>query len=124
MAEKPTSEEDVAGLVQGAIASADAVIAGIAEFTEAVALIEAAMLGIDEHVALAKWSIDEHVGLAKGGIDTHVAMAKAGIDTHVAVAKNGINQHAAAAVAQAIQSNMQTIVNAVLEAISRQGYTA
>ena len=119
------------------------VLNAIAEFTEAVALIQAAVLSIDEHTALmklsiddhaglAKWGIDEHIALAKGDIDNHVAaqkgdidnhvaMQKGGIDTHVTLAKAGFDQHAAAAVTMAIHSNIQTIVNAVLDELRRRG---
>lgn len=101
--------------------AADAVLASIAEFTEAVVRIQDAVLSIDDHAVTAQAGIDEHVAAAKSDIGSQVASAKADINTLAAQAHAGVDQHFGAIVRQAIRADIYFIVDAVKEGMRRLG---
>lgn len=100
MTENTTDINSAIDIAQSATVSADAVLDSIAEFTEAVALIQAAIASIDQHTETAKQAISAHV------------------ETTI---KTRINQMVATAVAEALQvlKRIQDLLDPFLDMIRR-----
>jgi len=110
--------DGVIGAETDALTALNAALEGVAALDTVIALMEQAA----DKIVAAKTEIEEQKNAGIREIENATGVGKTELFSWVDNAKKEITRHAGTTVVQAVQDNIQTIANAVLEEIARRGY--